>query len=157
VSGLAESGGATFDELRDLYQEVILDHGRKPRHAKRLDTFDARAKGDNPMCGDRVEVFLRREGAAIGAVGFEARGCAISIASADLMAEAVAGSRAEDARKQFAAFEAMARTGRTEDALVRSLWPLAGVSQYPSRLKCATLPWHALLAALDGEGQASSE
>ena len=82
----------TFDDLRDLYQEVILDHGRRPRHAGRLAAFDATAKGDNPMCGDRVQVWVKyAPDGAIAETGFEARGCAISVASADLMAEAVAG------------------------------------------------------------------
>jgi len=153
------AGAAGFDDLRDLYQEVILDHGRKPRHARRLEVFDATAKGDNPMCGDRVQVWVRRDGEAIGEAAFEARGCAISIASADLMAEAVAGRTADEARAMFAAFREMARTGEAAagDASMARLRPLAGVHEYPSRVKCATLPWHALLAALDGEGQASSE
>ncbi len=152
------TGAATFDDLRDLYQEVILDHGRKPRHGRRLEVFDASAKGDNPMCGDRVQVFVRREGGVIAETGFEARGCAISIASADLMAEAVAGRSAAEVAQMFAEFRDMARTGDsgTGEALER-LRPLAGVHEYPSRVKCATLPWHALLAALDGGGQASSE
>ncbi len=104
------SGG--LDDLRDLYQDVILDHGRHPRHGHRLAAFDASAKGDNPMCGDRVEVFVRRApDGTIAETGFEARGCAISIASADLMAETVAGKRPEDARALFAAFRDLARTG----------------------------------------------
>ena len=78
------------DDFADLYQEVILDHGRNPRHGKRLAAFDVTAKGDNPMCGDRVQVWVKLDNDAIGAIGFEARGCAISIASADLMVEAVA-------------------------------------------------------------------
>jgi nitrogen fixation NifU-like protein len=156
---MSAAAAANFDDLRDLYQEVILDRGRKPRHARRLETFDATAKGDNPMCGDRVQVWVRRDGDAIAATGFEARGCAISVASADLMAEAVAGRTQDEARAMFAAFEAMARTGSApaDDGSMTALAPLAGVHEYPSRVKCATLPWHALLAALDGGGQASSE
>jgi nitrogen fixation NifU-like protein len=155
------SDAATFDDLRDLYQEVILDHGRRPRHGKRLVQFDAHAKGDNPMCGDRVEVFIRREGDRLAETGFEARGCAISIASADLMAETVAGKPADAVRALFTRFREMARTGKCPDCdsdeAMQRLQPFAGVSEYPSRVKCATLPWHALIAALDGEGQASSE
>ena len=80
----------TFDDLRDLYQEVILDHGRRPRHARRLESFDATAKGDNPMCGDRIEVWVKyAPDGTIADTGFQARGCAISVASADLMAETV--------------------------------------------------------------------
>lgn len=149
-----------FDDLRDLYQEVILDHGRRPRHGSRLAAFDATAKGDNPMCGDRVQVFVRRDDAGrIAQAGFEARGCAISIASADLMAEVVAGLSDEQARALAARFRNLARTGDVagDDAAIERLRPLAGVHEFPSRVKCATLPWHALLAALDGKGEASSE
>ncbi len=149
-----------FDDLRDLYQEVILDHGRRPRHGSRLAAYDASAKGDNPMCGDRVQVFVRHdEGGRIAEAGFEARGCAISVASADLMAETVAGRTDDEVRELAGRFRDMARTGEAagEDAAIERLRPLAGVHEYPSRVKCATLPWHALLAALDGKGEASSE
>nr|WP_294526561.1 SUF system NifU family Fe-S cluster assembly protein [uncultured Rhodopila sp.] len=153
----------TFDDLRDLYQDVILDHGRKPRHAQRLAAFDATAKGDNPMCGDRVEVWVKFDGDRLGRVGFEARGCAISVASADLMAETVQGRGKADTKALFEAFRTLARTGACPDcgqALaepLERLAPLAGVHEYPSRVKCATLPWHALIAALDGTKEASSE
>jgi nitrogen fixation protein NifU and related proteins len=156
--------GTAFDDLRDLYQEVILDHGRRPRHAQRLDAFDATAKGDNPMCGDRVQVWLQyAPDGTIGRTGFEARGCAISIASADLMAETVQGRAPVDTRALFAAFREMARTGACPacDAALSEplerLAPLSGVHDYPSRVKCATLPWHALIAALDGAREATSE
>jgi nitrogen fixation NifU-like protein len=151
------------DDFADLYQEVILDHGRKPRHAQRLQTFDATAKGDNPMCGDRVQVWVALDADTIGKVGFEARGCAISIASADLMAEAVQGRSQTDTRALFTAFREMARTGAcpacspTLEEPLERLAPLSGVHEYPSRVKCATLPWHALIAALDGAKEASSE
>jgi nitrogen fixation NifU-like protein len=149
-----------FDELRELYQEVILDHGRRPRHGTRLAAFDATAKGDNPMCGDRVQVWVKHEAdGGIGGVGFEARGCAISVASADLMAEVVAGRSDTDVRSMADAFRAMVRSGHVEpgDAAMERLRPLAGVHEYPSRIKCATLPWHALVAALDGQGVGTSE
>ena len=153
----------SFEDLRDLYQEVILDHGRRPRHGVRLDNFDATAKGDNPMCGDRVQVWVKFEAGAIGRVGFEARGCAISVASADLMAETVQGRAKADTRALFEAFRQMARTGACPDCdpslaePMERLAPLSGVHDYPSRVKCATLPWHALIAALDGAKEASSE
>jgi len=146
-----------FEDLRDLYQEVILQHGRKPSHALRLETFDADAKGDNPMCGDRVQVFVRHADNTVAEVGFEARGCAISIASADLMAEAVIGKSDTAIADLAERFVTMARTGKTEDADLKTLHALAGVSEYPSRVKCATLPWMALKAALAGKGVASSE
>ena len=153
MSGLAADVG-------DLYQEVIMDHGRKPRHAGRLAAFDASAKGDNPMCGDRVEVFVQRAAdGTIARAGFEARGCAISVASADLMAEVVQGRAVNDARAMFDSFRRMVQTGDCPDCegAMDRLRPLAGVHDYPSRIKCATLPWHALMAALDGEGVATSE
>lgn len=152
-----------FDDLRDLYQEVILDHGRRPRHAIRLDEFDATAKGDNPMCGDRVQVWIKLDNNTIRRIGFEARGCAISIASADLMAETVQDRGKSDTRALFESFREMARTGTCPacdaalDEPIERLKPLAGVHEYPSRVKCATLPWHALIAALDGAKEASSE
>jgi nitrogen fixation NifU-like protein len=149
-----------FDDLRDLYQEVILDHGRRPRHAQRLVAFDATAKGDNPMCGDRVQVWVRHGAdGRIAETGFEARGCAISVASADLMAEVVAGRSNDEVQALAEKFRDMARTGTTddEDAALERLRPLAGVHEFPSRVKCATLAWHALLAALQGRSEASSE
>jgi nitrogen fixation NifU-like protein len=153
-----------FDDLRDLYQEVILDHGRRPRHATRLESFDATAKGDNPMCGDRVQVWVKyADDGTIDRSGFEARGCAISVASADLMVEVVQGRNKADTRAMFAAFREMARTGVCPscDAALAApmdrLAPLSGVHEYPSRVKCATLPWHALVAAVDGTQEASSE
>ena len=154
----------TFDDLRDLYQEVILDHGRRPRHARRLESFDATAKGDNPMCGDRIEVWVKyAPDGTIADTGFQARGCAISVASADLMAETVIGRSKADTHALFEAFREMARTGKCPhcDAALAEpmerLEPLAGVHEYPSRVKCATLAWHALVAALDGGKEASSE
>ena len=154
----------TFDDLRDLYQDVILDHGRHPRHGQRLAAFDATAKGDNPMCGDRVQVWVKfGPDDTIAATGFEARGCAISVASADLMVETVQGRGKADTRRLFEAFREMARTGTCShcDATLAEplerLQPLSGVHEYPSRVKCATLAWHALIAALEGTREASSE
>ncbi|WP_291296082.1 Fe-S cluster assembly sulfur transfer protein SufU [Elioraea sp.] len=160
---------AAFDELRDLYQEVILDHGRHPRNHRRLDDADRSAKGDNPMCGDRVEVFLRlAPDGRIAEASFDGRGCAISQASASLMTELVAGRTPAEASSIGAALRILARTGscpvcegETRAAMER-LAPLGGVSEYPSRVKCATLAWHALDAALTedglaGEGRASTE
>jgi len=153
----------SFDDLRDLYQDVILDHGRRPRHGARLENFDATAKGDNPMCGDRVQVWVKyAPDHTIADTGFEARGCAISIASADLMAETVQGKGPADTKALFDAFRDMVRTGICPDCArlaepLDRLKPLSGVHEYPSRVKCATLAWHALNAALDGTQEATSE
>lgn len=141
-----------FDDVRDLYQEVILDRGRNPRHMHRMEPCDAHATGDNPMCGDRVEVRVRfGPGGQIADAAFEGRGCAISLASADLMAEAVRGEDEDAIRTLAHEFAVLAKTGElpSGNPALRNLQVLAGVSEYPSRIKCATLPWSALIAALD--------
>lgn len=146
------------DDLRDLYQDAIMKHGRTPGHGKRLDDFDVAAKGDNPMCGDRVEVTVKMDGAIINRIGFEARGCAISIASADLMAEVLPGRDKPGARAMFDAFGKLIQTGVCPDCgpdlaePLSRLAPLGSVHEYKSRLKCATLPWNALLSALNEAG-----
>ena len=144
------SDSATFDDLRDLYQQVILDRGRHPRHQTRLDPYDGAARGDNPMCGDRVEVRVRMAGDHVAEAGFEARGCAISIASADLMAETVAGQTPAAIQDIAERFRTMVQTGNCTDCSpeMEVLRPFAGVHEFKSRLKCATLPWDALLAAV---------
>ncbi len=146
-----------FDDLRDLYSAEIRAHGRSPTHARRPDGFDAAAKGDNPMCGDRVQVFVRRAGDAVAEAGFEARGCEITVASADLMCEAVQGQPQHHIRAMAEQVTAMARTGRCEacDAALQRLHPLSAVHEFPSRVRCVTLPWDALLAALDGDKEAT--
>lgn len=153
-----------FGDLADLYQEVILEHSRRPRHGHRLECFDANSHGDNPTCGDKIRLFVRHApDGTIAEAGFEARGCAISVASADLMAEVLPGLRDDEARKLFAAFRELARTGTVSEsataeapAVLETLEPLAGVHDYPSRVKCATLAWHALMAAL-GDGKETSD
>ena len=143
-----------FDDLRDLYQEVILERSRHPRHARRLDVFDADAKGDNPLCGDKVHLWLKRDAdGKVENVGFEARGCA----SADLMADAVRGLSDAQARALFGQFREMAKTGTAEGESLDTLRPLSGVHEFPSRVKCATLPWHALVAALDGRPEGAHD
>ena len=149
-----------FDDVLDLYNNTIVERGRRPKHMRRLESFDATARGDNPMCGDRVQVWVKyAPDGSIADTGFDARGCEISKASADLMVEAVANRSPDDAKRMFAAFNEMARTGTCTDCenALQPLKPLASVHEYPSRVKCATLAWHALIAALNNEGQASSE
>ena len=151
---------AAFDDVGDLYQEIILDRGRHPRHGRALEQFDARARGDNPMCGDRVEIYARRSpDGRLADIGFSARGCAISIASADLMADAVIGLTRPEIGELFNSFSALVRTGECSDssAAMDALLAFGGVHDYPCRVKCATLPWHALIAALDNRREASSE
>jgi nitrogen fixation NifU-like protein len=149
-----------FSELRDLYSAEIIERGRRPLHMQRLAAFDASAKGDNPMCGDRIHVFVRRDAdGTIAETGYEARGCELTKASADLMVEAVQGRSAEDTGALFAQFRDMAQTGvcPSDEGPWVALKPLSNVHEYPSRIKCATLPWTALVAALDGRGESTSE
>jgi len=153
-----------FDDLRDLYQEVILDHGRKPRNFRRLDDADRTARGDNPMCGDRLELFLKlAPDGSIADAAFQGRGCAISTASASLLTETVRGKSPEQAHALSDHFRALAMTGTCADCgadlseEMERLQPLSGVHEFPSRVKCATLAWHTLNAALDGAKEASSE
>ncbi len=152
-----------FDDLRDLYQELILDHGRKPRNFRRLDDATNQARGDNPMCGDRMELQLKLNGGVVEDLGFQGRGCAISMASASLMTETVKGKTTAQARALSDRFRALAMTGTCPDCgadlsdEMERLQPLAGVHEFPSRVKCATLAWHTLNAALDGGKEASSE
>jgi nitrogen fixation protein NifU and related proteins len=134
-------------DIAELYQALIMDRSRKPRFAGRLEMFDAEAKGDNPMCGDRVHLFLRWDGTK---VMHESRGCAIMTASADLMAEAVANKSLKEIQSLHAAFEDMLKTGKPDPAL-GDLNALSGVSEYRSRIRCATLPWSALSDALKEE------
>ena len=141
-----------FDGARDLYQETILQRSRAPRHGRKLDVFDASARDVNALCGDRCEVFVRRSGDGVAEIGFEARGCAISVASADLMAETASGLDRSRIVTLRDAVEMLARTGAQD--VPEPLRPLGGLHAYPSRIKCAMLPWSALVAALDG-GQES--
>jgi len=142
------------DELRELYQDIILDHGRHPRNFHALPHPTHLARGHNPLCGDRVTVYLAIDGDKIADVSFEGRGCAISTASSSLMTEVLKGKTLDEARKLFAQFHARV-TGGTAGALpealeedIERLEPLTGVKAYPVRVKCATLPWHAFEAAL---------
>ncbi|PZW42217.1 nitrogen fixation NifU-like protein [Humitalea rosea] len=145
-----------FDDLRDLYQEVILDHGRKPRNFRRLENATHHARGDNPLCGDRMELFLAmEEDGKIADAAFQGRGCAISMASASLMTETVRGKTPAQARALGNAFRGLAMTGTCPDCGaeladdMERLSPLSGVHEFPSRVKCATLAWHTLNNALD--------
>ncbi|MBX6740542.1 MAG: SUF system NifU family Fe-S cluster assembly protein [Acetobacteraceae bacterium] len=153
-----------FDDLRDLYQEVILDHGRKPRNFRRLEDADRSARGDNPMCGDRMELFLKlAPDGHIADAAFQGRGCAISMASASLMTETVKGKTPAEAEELGAKFRELAMTGTCPECdaslaeEMERLQPLSGVHEFPSRVKCATLAWHTLHAALEGTKEASSE
>jgi len=142
-----------MNDLRDLYQEVILDHNRRPRNFGPLPAANRRAEGNNPLCGDRVTVHLDVADGRIRGVGFEGAGCAISTASASLMTETLKGRSVEEARALFRGFHQLVTQGtvpETEDGLDR-LAVFSGVREFPMRVKCATLAWHAAMAALDAE------
>jgi nitrogen fixation protein NifU and related proteins len=141
-----------MSDLQELYQELILDHYKRPRNHRRLQDADHRAEGYNPLCGDRVDVAVKLDGNLVKDVAFEGTGCAISTASASMMTEALKGKTVEEAHGLFEKFRSLV-TGRLEDPQagpeLGKLEVFSGVSQYPVRVKCATLAWHTLEAALE--------
>lgn len=148
-------------DLRELYQDIILDHGRKPRNFRKPEHPTHSAQGHNPLCGDRVTVYLTLDGDRIADAAFEGKGCAISTASSSLMTEVLKGKTVAEARQLFQAFHATV-TGQAEPAVdpsleedLERLGPLEGVKAYPSRVKCATLAWHAVEAAIKSGGVAA--
>lgn len=138
-----------MSDLRELYQEVILDHNRRPRNFGKLEHANRLAEGYNPLCGDRVSVFLQVEDGRIRDISFQGSGCAISTASASLMTEALRGCSVDEARALFHGFHGLVTTGEADAGALGKLAVLAGVREYPIRVKCATLAWHAAQAALD--------
>jgi nitrogen fixation NifU-like protein len=148
-----------MDDLAELYQQVILDHNRRPRHFGKLAAATQSADGHNPICGDHVTVHVRVDGGVIADAAFEGSGCAISRASASLMTDAVIGRPVPDAEKLFRDFQGMVTADPTvplDNGAKQSLGKLAalgGVRAFPSRIKCATLAWHALHAALSAVGR----
>jgi nitrogen fixation NifU-like protein len=143
-------------ELRDLYQQVIVDHHRRPRNFKKLPAPSRSAEGFNPLCGDKVTVELELDGDVIRDIGWEGSGCAISRASASLMTADVKGKPVADAQAAVAHFRAMLTDDQAAGEARDHLGKLAvfeGVREFPSRIKCATLPWHTLAAALSGRGE----
>lgn len=144
-----------MDDLRDLYQEVVIDHGRRPRNFRALEGFSHEALGHNPLCGDRLHLYLKVEQGRIADLSFTGSGCAISTASASLMTEHLKGKSVHEAESVFQAFhEMLTRPDATANPdKLDKLAVLAGVHEYPTRVKCATLPWHTLQAALHGNTQ----
>ena len=144
--------------LRDLYQQVILDHNRKPRNFRVLEGANRTSEGYNPLCGDQLTLYLNVEDGVIKDAAFQGKGCAISKASASLMTAAVIGKRADEAEALFQRVHAMltadaASPGDTAAEGVGKLAVFAGVREFPSRIKCAVLPWHTLRAALSGAAE----
>jgi nitrogen fixation NifU-like protein len=145
-------------ELRDLYQQVILDHNRHPRHHGRLARHTHHAQGYNPLCGDRVTIYVQVEDDVIRDVGFEGSGCAISTASASLMTGAVVGKTVAEAEQLFDDFREMVvdPSAPADSAKLGKLAAFAGVRGFPARVKCANLAWHTLHAALATDGESVS-
>jgi len=144
--------------LNELYQEVILDHNKRPRNFGRIEGATHEAQGYNPLCGDRVAVFLHVDADRIADVAFEGSGCAISKASASLMTDRVKGCTVDEVRDLFTRFQRMV-TAPPDEAVedLGKLSVLAGVREFPVRVKCASLAWHTLKAALDKRPSASTE
>lgn len=144
-----------MSDLRDLYQEVILDHNKKPRNFGKLESPDRQASGHNPLCGDQCSVYLKMEGEQIADIRFEGQGCAISKASASMMTSALKGKSLTEAKEIFSTFhEMVASETELEEEEMEALGKLAvfsGIREYPTRVKCASLPWHTLRAALETE------
>lgn len=147
-----------FEDLRDLYQEVIFDHNRNPRNFRVMENADRQVEGFNPLCGDRLTLFLKMNGDVIADASFQGSGCAISTASVSLMTEIVKGKTEAEAEELFTKFHEMT-TGKEEHINLEALGKLAvlaGVREYPARVKCATLAWHTLDAALKNQANAIS-
>ncbi|HCH10960.1 MAG TPA: SUF system NifU family Fe-S cluster assembly protein [Dehalococcoidia bacterium] len=142
-------------DLEDLYQEIVMDHNRRPRNFKKLENAQRTAEGFNPLCGDQISLYLNvDDDGVIEDIGFEGAGCAISKATASMMTEAIKGKNVDKAEEIFEAFRHMLTRKPEEDydyELLGDLEILQGVSQFPTRIKCATLSWHTLNSALDGK------
>jgi len=144
--------------LRDLYQEVILDHSKRPRNFRELPEASGKAEGYNPLCGDEATVYVKMEGDRLLDLSFLGKGCSISTASASMMTETLKGKTREEAESLFERFHALItaspdKAGQASASELGKLAAFSGVCEFPVRVKCASLPWHTLKAALTGNGQ----
>jgi nitrogen fixation protein NifU and related proteins len=149
-----------MSELSELYQQVILDHNKKPRNFRKLEGANHSAEGFNPLCGDQLTVYLNLEGDAVREISFEGSGCAISKAAASMMTQAVKGKSKQEAERLFVEFHRMVTGELDEEITPNSLGNLkifSGVCEFPVRVKCASLPWHTMHAALNNEKIISTE
>jgi nitrogen fixation protein NifU and related proteins len=148
-----------MSDLRELYQELIIDHSKRPRNFKVLETADRKLEGYNPLCGDKITVFLELEQDRVKNISFQGSGCAISTASASVMTESLKGKTLDEVEALFERFHQMV-TGKPlaagNAAELGKLAVFSGVSEFPARVKCATLAWHTLHAALQGKGETVS-
>lgn len=141
-----------FDDLNDLYQQVILDHSKSPRNYTRLEGANRTAQGHNPLCGDHVTMYLHLDGNTVKDISWQGSGCAISRASASILTTAVKGKSIAEVKSLFAQVHDMVTTGKSNGDLGK-LAVFAGVHKFPARVKCAILPWHAAVAAVEGKSE----
>jgi nitrogen fixation protein NifU and related proteins len=141
-----------FDDLNDLYQQVILDHSKSPRNYTRLEGANRTAQGHNPLCGDHVTMYLHLDGNTVKDISWQGSGCAISRASASILTTAVKGKTVAEVKSLFAQVHDMVTTGKSNGDLGK-LAVFAGVHKFPARVKCAILPWHAAVAAVEGKAE----
>jgi nitrogen fixation NifU-like protein len=149
-----------MSELSELYQQVILDHNKKPRNFRKLETANHSAEGFNPLCGDQLTVYLSLEDDAVKEITFEGSGCAISKAAASMMTQAVKGKSKQEAEQLFSEFHGMVTGEFDEETAPNGLGNLkifSGVREFPVRVKCASLPWHTMHAALNNQELVSTE
>ena len=149
-----------MSELSELYQQVILDHNKKPRNFRKLETANHSAEGFNPLCGDQLTVYLNLEDGAVKEISFQGSGCAISKAAASMMTQAVKGKSKQEAEQLFAEFHGMVTGELDEENTSNGLGNLkifSGVREFPVRVKCASLPWHTMHAALNNQAITSTE
>ncbi len=143
-------------DLEDLYQQVIVDHSRRPRNFRPMEGASRHADGYNPLCGDKVTIYARVEEGRIEDLSFQGSGCAISTASASLLTESLKGKTVAEAEQIFEDFHTLVTAGRKDGPKLGKLAAFSGVSEYPTRVKCATLAWHTLKAALKNNAEAVS-
>ena len=141
-----------YDDLTDLYQQVILDHSKSPRNFRVMDQASRTAQGHNPLCGDNVTLYVRLDGDVVGDISFQGSGCAISKASASILTDVLKGKTVAQTKELFDRVHQLVTTGRSEGSDLGKLAVLAGVHKFPARVKCAILPWHALMSAVRGDG-----
>src|ERR687886_3116535 len=149
-----------MSELSELYQQFILDHNKKPRNFRKIEDANRTAEGYNPLCGDQLMVYMQLEDGVVKDISFEGSGCAISKASASMMTQSIKGKSREEAETLFDEFHRMVTGELDEEAEENHLGRLtifSGVRDYPARVKCASLPWHTMHAALEGEETATTE
>lgn len=142
-----------MSDIRQLYQEMIIDHGRSPRNFRPMEDYTVMRVGHNPLCGDKLVLFLKTDHGIVTDVSFQGEGCAISMASSSLMSQVVKGKTVDEAIALFEHVHDMLTEGKVEEDVLGKLAMLAGVNAYPARVKCASLAWQTLKAGLDGKDE----